>query len=261
MKNVFKLALISTLFIGMFGCSASAEKAAADARVNAADARVSAADANARVEAADAHVKAADARVTAADANVVAADADARVKAGTSPPAQAANSKTKVVIPSGTVLTVSLIYALGSDTSRAGDRFLASLAEPVVINGATVLEKGIKLQGSVIDAEDSGRVKGRASMRLALTEIMQVNRSVPITTRTFAATAESTTTRDAEIIAGGAGVGAVIGAVAGGAKGAGIGAATGGGAGTGVVLATKGKEIHYGPETRLNFTLTNSVEM
>jgi hypothetical protein len=263
MKNVCKFVLISTLFVGMFGCSASAEKAAADARVNAADARVSAADANARVEAADAHVKAADARVTAADANVVAADADARVKAGANPPAQAAvrASRTNVVIPSGTVLTVSLIYALSSDTSRAGDRFLASLAEPVVINGATVLEKGTKVQGSVIDAEDSGRVKGRASMRLALTEIMQGNRLVPITTRTFAATAESSTTRDAEIIAGGAGVGAVIGAVAGGAKGAGIGAATGGGAGTGVVLATKGKEIHYGPETRLNFTLTNSVEM
>jgi hypothetical protein len=27
------------------------------------------------------------------------------------------------------------------------------------------------------------------------------------------------------------------------------------------VLATKGKEIHYGPETRLNFTLANSVEL
>lgn len=61
--------------------------------------------------------------------------------------------------------------------------------------------------------------------------------------------------------AGGAGVGAAIGAIAGGKKGAAIGAATGGGAGTGVVLATKGQEIHYGPETRLNFTLTNSVKL
>jgi hypothetical protein len=26
-------------------------------------------------------------------------------------------------------------------------------------------------------------------------------------------------------------------------------------------LATKGEEIHYGPGTRLNFTLTNSVQM
>jgi hypothetical protein len=263
MRNLVKFVLISTLSVGVFGCSASEEKAAADARVNAANARVDAADANARMAAADAHVKAADARVTAADAGVVAADADARVKAAAIPSAKAAvrDGTTRVVIPSGTVLKVSLIDALNSDTSSAGERFRASLAESVVINGATLLQKGTTVWGRVIEAEGSGRVKGRASIRLALTDIMQSDRMVAITTETFAATAESSTTRDAEIIAGGAGVGAAIGAIAGGAKGAGVGAATGGGVGTGVVLATKGKEIRYGSETRLNFTLTNSVEM
>jgi hypothetical protein len=70
-------------------------------------------------------------------------------------------------------------------------------------------------------------VKGVASIRLALTDIMQGSRTVAITTDTFAATAESSTTRDAEIIGGGAVVGAVIGAIAGGKKGAGIGAISG----------------------------------
>ena len=257
MKNLLKFAAISILLVGVFRCSAaSPEKAAADARVEAAHARVVAADANARVTAADAHVK-------AADAGIVAANADARVAAGASPPAKAVfmPSRAKIVIPSGTVLKVSLIDVLNSDTSSAGEHFRASLAESVVINGATLLQKGTTVWGRVIEAEGSGRVKGRASVRLALTAIMQGDRMVAVTTETFAATAESSTTRDAEIIAGGAGVGAVIGAIAGGAKGAGVGAATGGGAGTGVVLATKGKEIRYGPETRLNFTLTNSVEM
>ena len=247
MKNLAQFVLIATLLVGVFGCSAeSSEKVAADAHVKAADARVDAADANARVEAADAHVKAADARVKAADAGVVAADADARVKAPANPPAKAVVSaaRTKVVIPSGTLLKVSLIDALNSDTSSAGDRFLASL-----------------VRGRVIEAEGSGRVKGRASIRLALTDIVQGDRMVAIITDPLNATADSSTTRDAEIIAGGAGVGAVIGAVAGGKKGAGIGAVTGGGAGTGVVLATKGKEVRYDSETRLNFTLTNSVEM
>jgi hypothetical protein len=63
------------------------------------------------------------------------------------------------------------------------------------------------------------------------------------------------------MIGGGAGVGALIGAIAGGGKGAAIGAGIGGGAGTGTVLATKGKEIHYGPETRLQFTLASSIEI
>jgi hypothetical protein len=262
MKNLVKLVLVSILLVGVFSCSsASPEKAAAEARSEAADARVDAADANARVTAADAHVKAADARVKAADAGVVAADA--RVAAAANPTAKGTfnPSKAKVVIPSGTVLKVSLIDPVNSDTSSPGDHFMASLAESVVINGATLLQKGTKVRGRVIDAEDSGRVKGRAAIRLALTDIMQGDKTVAIRTETFAATADSSQTRDAEVIAGGAGVGAVIGAIAGGKKGAAIGAATGGGAGTGVVLATKGKEIHYGPETRLNFTLANSVEL
>jgi hypothetical protein len=264
MKNLVKLVLISILLVGVFSCSsASPEKAAAEARSEAADARVDAADANARVTEADAHVKAADARVKAADAGVVAADADARVAAAANPTAKGTfnPSKARVVIPSGTVLKVSLIDPVNSDTSSPGDRFMASLAESVVINGATLLQKGTKVRGRVIDAEGSGRVKGRAAIRLALTDIMQDDKTVAIRTETFAATADSSQTRDAEVIAGGAGVGAVVGAIAGGKKGAAIGAATGGGAGTGVVLATKGKEIHYGPETRLNFTLANSVEL
>jgi len=244
------------------GCSAeSAEKTAADARVDAADARVNAAEANARVDAADAHVKAADARVTAADAGVEAERADARLTTATTPAAKAAAVNNKITIPSGTVLRVSLIDALNSDTNSVGDRFLASLAEPVVVEGSTLLPKGTKVRGRVLDVEDSGRVKGDASIRLALTDIVQGNRMIAITTNTFTATAESSTTRDAGIIAGGAGVGAAIGAIAGGKKGAAIGAVSGGGAGTGVVLATKGKEIRYPPETRLTFTLANSVQM
>ena len=232
MKNPFKFVLISTLLVGGFGCSASAERDYADARDNAADARVDAA--NARVAAADAYIKAADAYITAADA---------RLKAAASPSAKAAvrDGSTKVVIPLGTVLKVSLIDALNSDTSAAGERFQASLAEPVVVNGATLLHKGTKVQGRIIGVEDSGRVKGRPSIRLALSDIAQGDRMVPITTEIVTATAESSTTRDAEIVAGGA--------------------ATGGRASAGVVLATKGKEVRYRPETRLNFTLTNSVEM
>ena len=190
------------------------------------------------------------------------AAADARLKGAAAPAKTAVKPlKAKLVIPSGTKLSVALIDLLDTDKNSAGDHFLASLAESVVIDGATVLEKGTKVRGYVVEVEDSGRVKGLASIRLVLTDIMQGTRMVAITTETFAATADSTQSRDAEIIAGSAGVGAVIGAIAGGKKGAAIGAVTGGGAGTGVVLGTKGKEIHYGPETRLNFTLANSVQM
>jgi len=66
---------------------------------------------------------------------------------------------------------------------------------------------------------------------------------------------------DAAIIGGGAGVGAAIGAIAGGGKGAAIGAAVGGAGGTGTVLATKGKEVKYDAESKLEFTLDKDVKI
>ena len=167
----------------------------------------------------------------------------------------------KVVIPAGTRLRVVLSDAVSSDKSRPGDAFMASLAEPVVIDGKTALEKGTKVRGMVIDAKGSGRVKGRASIQLTLTEIMPSGKSMKISTKAYSAVAESTKTRDAAVVGGGAGLGAAIGAIAGGGKGALIGAAIGGGAGTGTVLATKGKEIRYSPETRIPFTLAHSIEI
>lgn len=168
----------------------------------------------------------------------------------------------KVTIPAGTRIHVALINGVSSDQSSSGDEFMASLTEPVMVNGKTVLAKGTKVRGRVVDVNESGRVKGRASLQLKLTEIVRDNaRDVAISTKTFTAVAQSTKKRDAAIIGGGAGLGAAIGAITGGGKGAAIGAAVGGGAGTGTVLATKGKEIHYPPETRLTFTLVEPVEI
>src|SRR5579862_903396 len=160
-------------------------------------------------------------------------------------------AEAKTVIPAGTRLRVALTDAVSSDKSRAGDAFMGTLAEPIVIDGKTILEQGTEVRGLVVDAKESGRVKGRASIQLTLTEIVRAGNPLNISTKPYSAVAESTKKRDAAIIGGGAGLGAAIGALAGGGKGALIGAGIGGGAGTGTVLATKGKEIHYSPETRI----------
>jgi hypothetical protein len=170
-------------------------------------------------------------------------------------------SEARSVIPAGTRLRVALTNAISSDKSRPGDSFMGVLAEPVVIDGKTVLEKGTKVRGLVVDAKGSGRVKGRATIQLRLTEIVRGDDSLDISTKPYSAVAESTKKRDAAIIGGGAGLGAAIGALAGGGKGALIGAGVGGGAGTATVLATKGKEIRYSPETRIQFTLARAVEI
>jgi predicted small lipoprotein YifL len=168
----------------------------------------------------------------------------------------------KVTVPAGTKLRVALLDAVSSDKSQAGDQFMASLTEPIVVNGKTVLAKGTRVRGRVVEATESGRVKGRASLELTLIEIVRDGgKTITISTRPYTAVAESTKKRDAEIVGGAAGVGAAIGAIAGGGKGAAIGAAVGGGAGTGTVLATKGKDIRYGPEHVITFSLANPIEL
>jgi hypothetical protein len=167
----------------------------------------------------------------------------------------------KITIPAGTRLRVSLLDGVSTSNSAAGDTFSASLSEPVIIEGKMVLEKGTRVRGRVIDVEESGRVKGRARIQLTLTEILRNGNGTEIKTKSFTAVAEAIKKRDAGIIAGGVGIGAAVGALAGGKKGALIGAGVGGGAGTGTVLATKGKDLRYPPETRLSFTLASPVQI
>jgi hypothetical protein len=167
----------------------------------------------------------------------------------------------KITVPPGTSLRVVLQQGLGTDTSTPGAEFTGVLAAPIVIDGKTVLPEGAAVSGKVVDVKKAGRVKGRATLSLALTSVEHNGKSVPIETRTYVGVAKDNKKRDAAIIGGGAGVGAVIGAIAGGGKGAATGAAIGGGAGTGTVLATRGDDLHYPPESRLNFVLSKPVDL
>jgi len=166
-----------------------------------------------------------------------------------------------ISVPAETPLEVLLDGSLSSDKSAAGDKFEASLAEPLVIGGTTVLQKGAKVHGRVVAADGSGRVKGLASLTLALTDVTQDGKTTPITTKNWGMEAKSTKKKDAAKVGIAAGIGTAIGAIAGGGSGAAKGAAVGAGAGTGVVLATKGDEVELGPETRMKFTLEQPVEL
>jgi hypothetical protein len=167
----------------------------------------------------------------------------------------------RIEVPAGTEISVILVDSISSGKNKGGDQFVATLADPVVISGATVLERGTKVQGRVVDAEGSGRVSGRANMRLMLTNIMMGARTVPLVTQTLFFEAEATKGRDAGILGGGAGIGAAIGAIAGGKDGAAKGAVIGTAAGAGTVLATKGNEVEFPSESRLKFKLEESVDL
>lgn len=177
------------------------------------------------------------------------------------PEAAAAPKVQSVVLDAGTVLRVRTTSTISTKTATAGDVFEASLAEPVTSGGREVLPKGAAVQGRVVEADAGGRVKGLASLSLALTSVTVRGNSIPIATSAVSKQAETTKKKDAAKVGIGAGIGAAIGAIAGGGKGAAIGAATGGGAGTAAVLATRGDAAVVPAESVLSFQLAKPVTL
>ncbi|MDE3188965.1 MAG: hypothetical protein KGM96_15750 [Acidobacteriota bacterium] len=166
-----------------------------------------------------------------------------------------------VDLPSGTHLRVRLDEDLGSKISQAGDNFSATIADDVVVDGQTVIARGARAEGTVIDAKPLGRFKGGAALAIRLERVQAVSGSYPVATSTMSKVEQGKGRRSAEFIGGGAGLGALIGGLAGGGKGALIGGLAGAGAGTAGTAFTGNKEILLPAETMLTFTLEHSVHI
>ena len=183
-----------------------------------------------------------------------------RYPAQEAPAPPAPPAKISATIPAGTILNVRLLNTLDTDRNQAGDRFRASLEEPVVSEGEVVVPRGTTVEGRVVEAQQAGRVKGVAEMTLQLSQIRLANgETVMLDTGTVMRQGETSTGEDAAKVGAGAAIGAVIGAIGGGGKGAAIGAATGAGAGTAGVLLTRGKPLILSQETVLSFPLNAPV--
>lgn len=165
-----------------------------------------------------------------------------------------------VMVPVGTVLVVRLAEPISTRTNRAGDELVAILDQDLKVNGKVVFPQGTKVYGTLVAVKGSGRVEGRAEMTITLTELRPREEAYRVKTDNITIQAEGTEGRDATVIGGAAGVGALVGGIFGGKKGAAIGAAVGGGAGTATVLTTKGKEVEFQPEHKFSFSLSREVE-
>ncbi len=170
-------------------------------------------------------------------------------------------AKQTITIPEGTVITVRLGETLSSKSSSAGQGFPATVAEPVVVEGKTVIERGAAARGSVVDAKGMGHFKGGALLEVKLDSVTINGKETSVRTGMVARSVKGKGKRSAGFIGGGAGAGALIGALAGGGKGAAIGAISGAGAGTAGAAFTGNKEITLPAETPLSFKLKQAVEV
>ena len=178
-----------------------------------------------------------------------------------SEPGTAAGARTSafVTIPAGTRISVRTIDGIDSTKNHVGDRFQASLEEPLVVDGKEVVAKGADVYGRLAESKESGTFSGRSQLRLELTGIVVNGQTVPMATGEYELTGKSRGASTAKRTVGGAAVGSIIGALAGGGKGAAIGAGVGGGLGAGSEVITKGDQVKVPSETLLEFTLQQEL--
>ena len=175
------------------------------------------------------------------------------------PPAYNSTSNYGAEIPAGTVLVVRLIDGVDSERDNMGKTFRASVDEPVVVNGQTVIPRGADVVAKLVDERQSGKFEGRAVLTLDLMQVMINGRMVDISTSDVSQSSGARGSRTAKTVGGGAVLGAILGGVFGGGSGAAIGAASGAAVGGGAQVLTHGQRVKIPSETRLSFTLQSPI--
>jgi hypothetical protein len=164
-----------------------------------------------------------------------------------------------ITIPAGKAISIRFGETLTSGKSAEGQSFSGTIAEPVVVNGQTVIARGASVRGTVVSSKGMGHFKGGALLQVRLNSVTIHGAPHTIATSVEGRTLQGKGKRSAGFIGGGAAAGALIGGLAGGGKGAAIGAAAGAGAGTAGAGLTGNKEVEFPAESAMTFKLKAAV--
>lgn len=171
------------------------------------------------------------------------------------PPSQVA------VIPAHTEIEVRLDQSIATNRVTSGDPFYATVANPVVIGGQTVIPRGAPVKGRIVSVREAGSLKGVAEVRLALDSVEVEGNYYDLHSSSFTRLGQNHKKRNWELIGGGGAGGTLLGALAGGGKGVLIGAPIGAAAGTAGAAATGRKGIVIPAETAMTFQILEPVEV
>lgn len=181
-----------------------------------------------------------------------------------------------VTVQEGTILRVTLDSTLSTRTARPGDRFTALVREPIYVNGKEAIPYGSQIEGRVSEVERPGRTHGVGKLDIAYERItLPGGYSETIVASTAGAETTDKTKvgkegsiagpnsrkRDVEETAAGGGIGAGIGAIAGGAKGTAIGGGVGALIGLADSLRRRGKDLELPAGTTISVRLDRPLTL
>lgn len=195
-----------------------------------------------------------------AAATVAGSSADPAQPAASPAPAEPAPPP-PITLPAGSSVRVRLNRTLDTRTDRLGERFTATLDEPLVSGDRVAVPKGTEFDGHIVGLRHAGRFKGRAMLSLQLDSFTLNGETYDVMSNDATRVSRGHKKRNWLWIGGGSGGGAAIGALAGGGAGALIGAGAGAGAGVVGAAITGEKHVTLPAETPVRFTLRSSVEV
>lgn len=167
-------------------------------------------------------------------------------------------------LPAGTELKIRTNERITSENAIEGRVYSADVVNDVTdSSGSVAIPRGSQVELGIAKVSDAGTVSS-AELALDLRSISVNGQRYLISTAPVGQSSKEgigKNRRTAEMLGGGAALGAVIGAIAGGGKGAVIGAIVGAAGGGAAQVLTRGKKVEVPPESVLTFRLDQSVQL
>ena len=168
-------------------------------------------------------------------------------------------------IPAGTTLEVRNNDTIDSQTAEVGQTFSGVIEREVLdTDGRVAIPRGASATLVVRSASGQGKLQGQSDLAVDVSSVDVAGRRYRLETSDFVERGTQglgTNKRTGVFVGGGAALGGIIGALAGGGKGAAIGALSGAGAGTATQGLTRGKAVRIPSETLLTFKLEAPVRI
>jgi hypothetical protein len=179
-------------------------------------------------------------------------------------PPPANNGYTTMVLPAGAQIAVRTNESIESNAYTPGQTYDATIAQDVLDpNGNVLIPQGSDAQLVIRDLSRGG-IAGSPKLVLDLQSIQVNGQNYLVNTSDVVRSGKTgigANKRTAEMVGGGAALGTLLGAVAGGGTGAAIGALAGAAAGGAAEVLTRGDHVRVPAESVLTFRLDSPLNL